>query len=106
VVHSDGSRSRPEGGELPLGLLAENNYKQLWFPLRAGDTLISVSDGITESTNSAGDLWQEEGIEQSLIEFGLAPLEELPGLLTEAVDFFAAGAPRNDDMTVVALRIL
>jgi sigma-B regulation protein RsbU (phosphoserine phosphatase) len=106
LVRADGAVERLEGSELPVAFLPALNYQQLWFPLKAGDTLVVVSDGITEAMNHAGDLWQDTGVENALAEHGRAPLAELPQLLCGAADCFANGADQHDDMTVAALRIL
>ncbi|MFZ0303757.1 MAG: GAF domain-containing SpoIIE family protein phosphatase [Terracidiphilus sp.] len=105
LVRSDGAVERLEESELPVAFLPALDYRQLWFPLKAGETLVVVSDGLTEAMNPAGDLWQDTGIERALAEYGRAPLEELPELLTGAADRFANGAEQHDDMTVAALRI-
>jgi len=106
LVRVDGTVERVEGSELPVAFLPALDYQQLWFPLKVGETLVIVSDGLTEATNPAGDLWQDAGVEQALAEFGRAPLAELPELLTAAADRFADGAEQHDDMTVAALRIV
>ncbi|MGD0912841.1 MAG: GAF domain-containing SpoIIE family protein phosphatase, partial [Terracidiphilus sp.] len=106
LVRANGAVERLEESELPVAFLPALNYQQLWFPLAAGDTLVVVSDGITEATNPSGELWQDSGVESALEEHGRAPLQELPALLTEAADRFANGAEQHDDMTVAALRIL
>ena len=106
LVRADGAVERLEGSELPVAFLPALNYQQLWFPLKAGDTLVVVSDGFTEAMNPAGNLWQDTGVEHALAEDGRAPLAELPGLLSGAADRFANGAAQSDDMTVAALRIL
>ena len=106
LVRADGTVERVEGSELPVAFLPALDYQQLWFPLKVGETLVIVSDGLTEATNPAGDLWQDAGVEQALAEFGRAPLAELPELLTAAADRFADGAEQHDDMTVAAMRIV
>jgi len=106
LVRADGTVERLEGSELPVAFLPALDYQQLWFPLNAGDTLVIVSDGLTEATNPAGELWQDAGVEHALAEIGCAPLAELPELLTAAADRFADGAEQHDDMTVAAMRIV
>jgi phosphoserine phosphatase RsbU/P len=105
LVRADGSVIRLEDSELPVAFLPALDYQQHWFPLKAGDTLVVVSDGITESMNHDGDLWQDTGVEKALAELGPVALLDLPGLLIGAADCFANGAEQHDDMTVAALRI-
>lgn len=106
LARTDGTVARLDQSELPVAFLPALDYQQNWFPLRVGDTLVVVSDGLTEAMNPAGDLWQDAGVEQALAEHGRAPLEELPGLLIGAADRFANGAEQHDDITVAALRVL
>jgi sigma-B regulation protein RsbU (phosphoserine phosphatase) len=106
LVRANGKVKRLEGSELPVALLPVLSYKQVWYPLEPGDTLVVVSDGLTESINPSGQFWQDVGVEHALAEHGRAPLAELPLLLSAAADRFADGADQYDDMTVTALRIL
>jgi phosphoserine phosphatase RsbU/P len=105
LVRADGVVERLEESELPVAFLPALDYQQHRFPLKAGDTLVVVSDGLTEAMNPAGELWQDTGVEHALAELAKAPLAELPGLLIAAADRFADGAEQHDDMTVAALRI-
>lgn len=105
LMRADGAIERLEESELPVAFLPALDYQQHWFPLKAGDTLVVVSDGITEAMNPTGGLWQDTGIEQALAEHGGAPLAELPELLIGGADEFAEGAEQHDDMTIAALRI-
>jgi phosphoserine phosphatase RsbU/P len=105
LVRADGTVKRLEDSELPVAFLPALDYQQHWFPLKAGDTLVVVSDGITESMNHDGDLLQDTGVEKALAELGPVALLDLPGLLIGAADCFANGADQHDDMTVAALRI-
>ena len=74
--------------------------------LAPGDVLICYSDGISEATNTVGELWEENELEQLLRQSARAPASELVENIVRAADNFAAGADQADDMTVVALRIL
>jgi sigma-B regulation protein RsbU (phosphoserine phosphatase) len=105
LVRADGSVERLEESELPVAFLPALDYQQHWFPLKAGDTLVVVSDGITEAMKSSGELWQDTGVERALAELGSVPTAELPELLIAAADRFADGAEQHDDMTVAAFRI-
>jgi sigma-B regulation protein RsbU (phosphoserine phosphatase) len=106
LLHQDGRLERLPGGGLPVAMLPDWSYEQFSVPLAPGDTLIVVSDGIVEARNTAEEFWDEEEVERVVLENPTAPLSQLPALLCDAVDHFAAGAEQYDDMTVVALRLL
>jgi len=86
-----------------LGLDEEARYPAHKLRLQAGQTLLMYTDGITEATNPAGQMY---GPEQMLLRLDQIPdgnaADLANGLLT-AVDQFAAGASQADDITVLAL---
>jgi sigma-B regulation protein RsbU (phosphoserine phosphatase) len=105
LLHRDGRLDRLPGGGVPVGMLEEWTYEQYSVPLQPGDTILVVSDGVVEARNHAGEFWEEEEVERVLLKHAGGALAELPVMLCEAVDGFAAGAEQYDDMTVVAVRI-
>jgi sigma-B regulation protein RsbU (phosphoserine phosphatase) len=105
LLHQDGGVERLPGGGLPVGMIAGSTYEEGLVALRPGDTLVVVSDGIVESSNEAGDFWEEESVERALVELAAGELAELPTRLCAEADRFAAGAKQYDDMTIVGLRI-
>jgi sigma-B regulation protein RsbU (phosphoserine phosphatase) len=104
LLHGDGRLERLPGSGVPVGLLQEWGYEQFSACLSPGDTLVVVSDGIIEACNRVGEFWEENEVEQILLDHPEIPLPQVPALLCDAVDRFAAGAEQYDDMTVVALR--
>ena len=106
LLHADGTRSRLAGSSVPVGLLQHATYEQYTAALLPGDTLVVVSDGVVESSNAAGDFWDDANLEQQLALTAAAPLATLCDELYKAADAFAAGADQYDDMTVVAVRML
>jgi sigma-B regulation protein RsbU (phosphoserine phosphatase) len=105
LLHADGRLERLPGGGCPVALLPAMSYEQSNAGLEPGDTLVVISDGIVEARNQAGEFWDESEVERVLLENPAAPLDQLPALLCDAVDQFAAGAEQYDDMTVVAVRL-
>ena len=93
------------GGGMPVGLLPDIRYEQFDFMLEPGDTLVVVSDGIVEACNAADEFWDEHEVERVLLQNPDHSVDEIPKLLCDAVDRYAAGAEQFDDMTVVALRV-
>ena len=105
LLHADGSLERLTGAGLPVGMLPGVEYDQETVPLRPGDTLIVISDGVVEARNDGGDFWEEEQVSEELSRLAALPLKQLQEQLFQSADAFAGGAEQYDDMTMVAVRI-
>jgi phosphoserine phosphatase RsbU/P len=92
-----------EGAGLPLGLFCEAGYAPHDLQLAAGDTLLLYTDGWTEASTDEG----EYGIGRAaavLRRVKDRPLPELLAACRADMEEFLAGAPRGDDLTLLALR--
>ncbi len=105
LIHLDGTMERLPGAGLPVGILPDSTYEQFSIELRAGDTLVVVSDGIVEVRNAAEDFWDEAEVERVLLDDPDMPLDTIPTALCKAADLFSEGTEQYDDMTVVAIRL-
>jgi serine phosphatase RsbU (regulator of sigma subunit)/dihydrofolate reductase len=96
---------RLENGGPVVGLLPAAAYQQQTLPLLPGDILVAFTDGISEAMNAAGDEWGEERmIADAQAHTDLNAAELLQHLFSSA-DAFASGAPQQDDMTLIVLRL-
>jgi phosphoserine phosphatase RsbU/P len=90
---------------VPLGSFPGSAYDELTYALHAGDMFVFCSDGVSEAMNANGDEFGGARliaiIEQSR---ELAPRAMVDAIF-DAVEVFRDGAPQNDDMTAVAVRI-
>jgi serine phosphatase RsbU (regulator of sigma subunit) len=91
---------RIDGGELFERLLVEAE-----LPLQRGDLLLMFTDGISEAMNADSDLFGEERLAALVGEHGHLPPEELRERILREIDAFVAGAPQNDDMTMILLKV-
>jgi phosphoserine phosphatase RsbU/P len=92
-----------EGAGLPMGLFCEAEYASRDLQLAPGDTLLLYTDGWTEAATDAG----EYGIGRAaaiLRRVRNLPLAELLAACRGDMEEFLAGAPRGDDLTLLALR--
>lgn len=101
---------RPGGVEsldvtgVPLGLLPGITYDEVHLRLEPGETVVFVSDGITEATR-LGEEFGDERLEELLATAEDLPPHRLIEKLLRAVGGFAGPGKRpTDDRTVVALR--
>jgi len=104
LIRRDGQTSRLSEGGIVLGLFPENRYEQGEVRLRAGDRLLCFTDGITEATNEAGELFGEERLLRLLVEYRKQSASELRETILNAVADFSGGS-FQDDVTLVALAV-
>jgi serine phosphatase RsbU (regulator of sigma subunit) len=89
--------TRPQHGNLPVGLLADAQYESDHVHLKPGDRFILVTDGVTEAENALGEFYDNERLEAVA-----AQSPTLEGIFA-SVSAFCAGNPLGDDCTVVEL---
>ncbi|HVT61682.1 MAG TPA: PP2C family protein-serine/threonine phosphatase [Thermoanaerobaculia bacterium] len=92
-----------EGAGLPLGLFCEAVYTTRDLHLASGNTLLLYTDGWTEAATDEG----EYGIGRAaavLRRVKDRPLAELLAACRGEMEGFLNGAPRQDDLTLLALR--
>src|SRR6267378_168015 len=97
LLVSGKSVSRPEHGNLPVGLLADAVYEGARIQLKPGDRFILVTDGVTEAENAEGEFFDNERLEA--VAARSPTLEDI----FAAVSDFCNGTPLGDDCTVVEL---
>jgi phosphoserine phosphatase RsbU/P len=98
LLVSGSTVTRPEHGNLPVGLLAEATYESDRVQMKPGDRFILVTDGVTEAENAQGEFFDNERLE--LVAAKSPTLEDI----FDAVSVFCAGTPLGDDCTVVELQ--
>lgn len=89
---------------IALGVLPAFVYQTHSVALAPGETLYLYTDGVSEATNGAGELFSTarlEGLVRGAV--GASPGELVAATLA-AVEAFAAGAPQYDDITLMCLR--
>ena len=103
-MRRDGSTARLDRGGCLLGVFDKPRLEEEEVQLRPGDSVVLFSDGVSEARNGLGE---EFGDERILVTAAVAreggPERAVAGLL-DAVWRFRAGAPPEDDVTVIALR--
>jgi sigma-B regulation protein RsbU (phosphoserine phosphatase) len=97
LLVSDHQVTRPQLGNLPVGLLPDATYEAGKVQLKPGDRFIIVTDGVTEAENARGDFYDNERLEA--VAGKSSGLEEI----FTSVTHFCGGTPLNDDCTVVEL---
>jgi phosphoserine phosphatase RsbU/P len=92
-----------DGGFL-LGRIEGMEYDTHKILLQPGDTILLYTDGVTEAMTKEGELFEDERLERSLLSMNGVSLPEMLKTIHAHITEFVAGAPQNDDITMLALQ--
>ncbi len=96
-----------QASTMPMGMLSGIPMKpSRTIEMAPGDILALMTDGIFEYENSAGEQFGEDRVGRLLADHRNDPMSRLIETIVGEVDRFAAGAPQNDDMTILMVRRL
>jgi adenylate cyclase len=109
--HDDGLLLSSSTGHEPLfhmgpaiGLIESSEYPTATRMLEPGDTLLLVTDGITEAFGVDGRTFSLDRIIKSATHQAYPSAHELVRVLNQEVADFSSGLEQSDDITCVALR--
>lgn len=96
----------PKVSGMALGVMEGVPFNSAVINLKAGDSLILYTDGVTEAMNPAGELLSEERLQKILQgSAGKTAREEVRHIL-DSTRQFADGADQSDDITVLVIKYL
>jgi phosphoserine phosphatase RsbU/P len=100
-----GGCERLKAGGAVIGLLPHTTYEEEALTLNTGDLLVLYTDGFSEAMTSDDEEWGEERMLAAVEAVRSKAAGDVISGLFEAADRFTQGAPQQDDMTVLALKI-
>ncbi len=89
---------------LPLGVSLTEKYVEAIYPLTPGDQIVFYTDGITESQNSAGEVFGEQRLDAALGRCRDVASELINAVLSD-LEAFTEGQPPSDDRTLLVAKI-
>jgi sigma-B regulation protein RsbU (phosphoserine phosphatase) len=105
LVHKNGSCQALKATGTILGLQDETKYEREIVHLRSGDLLLLYTDGVTEAQDARGQLFGEKRLISVLRQHRHLKLKALKWKLFDAVKKFNTGAPLQDDVTMLVLKV-
>ncbi len=96
---------RLEAGGLVVGLLPFATYEEQAVSVNPGDVLIAYTDGISEAMTIEEEEWGEERMIEAIRTVRERSADEILEAVFQAADEFTAGAPQNDDMTLLIMKL-
>ena len=105
--HDDGTFELLQEGGLIIGMLPGVVYETESVPLRGGDLLVAVTDGVTEARNPADEMFDDARLEALVARAAAldAGPKELADLIIAELEAFCREAPQGDDITMLGLKI-
>ena len=94
--------SVPKG--LALGVIGTSPYEAVEMQLDPNATLVLCTDGLADARNVEGEAFGDTRLRDAIRAAADRPADALVASVMHAIDAFAAGAPPEDDLTLLALR--
>jgi sigma-B regulation protein RsbU (phosphoserine phosphatase) len=105
LYYHGGSFEELRLGGMVLGPDPDARYERGYVIMKPGDIIVLYSDGITEATDPADEAFGLERLKQVIATHAQAPARELVDVIFKSVEAFSRRARREDDQTVVAIRL-
>ncbi|MDX1932008.1 MAG: SpoIIE family protein phosphatase [Capsulimonadales bacterium] len=102
IVGADGELRLVSQGDIPLGVLPNTEYETVTVDLRYGDTLVLMSDGVTEARRYDG-LFGLEGVRRVLTRDFREPVDRIAVSIVEAARAHGGGF-LSDDVCMALVR--
>jgi sigma-B regulation protein RsbU (phosphoserine phosphatase) len=108
VSGADGDISQLDSTDLLLGVpgFEDRDFKSARIDWSQGDVLALYSDGITEATDSGGEMFEEDRLQQVLHQNRKKSAPEIKQAILESLIVFSGGNQQVDDVTLVVVRAL
>ncbi len=87
----------------PLGVMDDTEYPATTFTIEDGQTLVVISDGITDAMNAQGEYFTLEGTLNYLRRVKTASVKDFGSNLINAVHSFAGREPQSDDQSLIVV---
>src|SRR5271165_6796229 len=88
---------------LPIGLFPNATYEDHILRCKPDDIFLFLSDGITDATSSAGNMFGRGRLEKTVLKHAGGSADEIAQAIFSAVSDHAKGVEAFDDQTIVVL---
>jgi sigma-B regulation protein RsbU (phosphoserine phosphatase) len=90
---------------LPIGLFPSATYEERNIRCKPGDVFLFLSDGITDATSAAGNMFGRGRLEKTVLKYADGSADEIAQAIFSAVSDHAKGVDAFDDQTIVVLKV-
>ncbi|MGA2826483.1 MAG: SpoIIE family protein phosphatase [Streptosporangiaceae bacterium] len=105
LVRASGVVSFAPGGGLPLGIFGDAETRTEQLVLRAGDTLVLYSDGVTERRATDGSTYGTARLADVLTRSPGRSASGIVRMIEDDLGAFSEGAKLRDDVAILVVRV-
>ncbi|MCX7804655.1 MAG: serine/threonine-protein phosphatase [Planctomycetota bacterium] len=80
--------------------------QEVELELKPGDLFFQYTDGVVEASNASGEEFGEKRLLEIVTKGHSMPLRDLLAVIEETITTFAGGKEQEDDITIVAFKVL
>ena len=102
LIHNSEIQLLKNTGKM-IGIVKNIKYNSIEYEFSPGDRLYIFTDGIFEEFNSTEEEFGEDRLYSILLDNNHLPAESTIELTLRELDFFLAGTPKQDDITILAI---
>jgi phosphoserine phosphatase RsbU/P len=106
IVHAGGTMEQLAAGGLPLGIMANADFREGKTKLHPGDVLVIYSDGVSEAVNPKGEEFGPTRLYEVVARNLDASAAGIRDRIESALTKFCQGTPAADDITLVICKRL
>ncbi len=106
IVHAGGTMEQLAAGGLPLGIMADADFREGNTKLKPGDVLVIYSDGVSEAVSPTGEEFGPTRLYETVARNMDASAAGIRDRIESALTKFAQGTPAADDITLVIVKRL
>jgi serine phosphatase RsbU (regulator of sigma subunit)/pSer/pThr/pTyr-binding forkhead associated (FHA) protein len=106
IVHAGGTMEQLASGGLPLGIMADAEFREGRTQLLPGDVMVIYSDGVSEAVNPTGEEFGPTRLYEVVARNLDASASGVRDRIESALTKFCQGTPAADDITLVIVKRL
>jgi sigma-B regulation protein RsbU (phosphoserine phosphatase) len=105
LISPSGALSSPAlDKHMAFGIVDDLTYREASIQLERETTMVLYTDGATDARNAAGEQFGIERLDRAFKDAARKMPDEIVSHIAKAVERFEAGAPPEDDLTLLVLR--
>jgi len=104
MIRSDGKVENLQASGIPIGAFDISEWQEETLEFGVGDFLFMFTDGVSEATNTEGEMYEDDRLKRFLLNSRNQSPEELTESVLDEINAFTGGALQSDDITMMILR--